>query len=237
MKLAYMLIGPMAGILFQSAALAAAAPSAGESWSYRVVNVYNGEVQGNIRYSVDKVDGDRVAVAVATDVAALGTPRTELYTADGRWLKHTLINHDTPVEYEFAQPYPAYEFPLAAGKSWSTRIAATSPASGRRASVRVDGDVLGAERVTVPAGAFDTIKIRRRIYAGDFDGARSETNIVETEWYAPALARAVRLDRSSSFMDQNRCSDEMSACTPVRGDSFRFELLEAGGKADKPRQP
>ena len=96
--------------------------------------------------------------------------------------------------------------------------------------MRVDGDVLGTERVTVPAGAFDTIKIRRRIYGGDFDGSRSETNIVETEWYAPSLQRAVRLERNSGYMDQARCTDEMSACTPVRGDWLLFELVQSGKK-------
>ena len=217
-----------------SAADAAAAPAAGDSWSYRVVNRYNGEVRGNIQYRVDKVDADRVAVAVTSDLPALGLPSTEIYTADGRWIRHALINHDQPVVYDFQQPYPAYDFPLAAGKTWSSRVNAVNPANGRQARVRVDGDVLGSERVTVPAGAFDTFKIRRRIYAGDFDGPRSQTNITETEWYAPALGRAVRLERNSGFMDQNRCSDEMSACTPVRGDWLLFELVDAGARTRQP---
>jgi hypothetical protein len=216
------------------AAPAAAAPAAGDSWTYRVVNRYNGEVRGSVQYRVDKVDADRVAIAVSSDLVSLGTPRTEIYTPDGLWLKHALINHDQPVDYDFTQPYPAYAFPLAAGKTWSSRVNAVNQANGRRARVRVDGDVLGTERVTVPAGAFDTFKIRRRIYAGDFRDSRSETNIMETEWYAPALGRAVRLERNSEYMDQNRCSDEMSSCVPVRGDWFVFELVDAGAK---PRQP
>jgi hypothetical protein len=214
-------------------AVAVAAPAVGDSWTYRVVNRYNGEVRGNIQYRVDKVDASGVAVAVSSDVASVGTPHTELYTADGLWLKYPLINHDQAVEYEFSKPYPAYDFPLAAGKSWSTRVNAVNPATGKRVSVRVDGEVLGTEQVSVPAGSYDTFKIRRRTYAGDFDDPRSETNIIETEWYAPALGHAVRLDRDSSYMDQSRCSDDMSACTPVRGDWFLFELLEA---AAKPRQ-
>jgi hypothetical protein len=217
-------------MLVAAAGAAAAAPAAGDSWSYRVVNGYNGEVRGNLQYRVDKVEADRVAVAVSTDLAALGVPRNELYTADGLWLRHSLINHDQPVEYEFSRPFPVYDFPLAAGKSWSTRVNAVNPASGKRVSVRVDGEVLGTEQVSVPAGSFDTFKIRRRTYAGDFDDPRSETNIVETEWYAPALGRAVRLDKNSSYMDQGRCSDEMSACTPARGDWFIFELIEMSTK-------
>jgi hypothetical protein len=210
---------------------AAAAPAAGDSWAYRVVNTYNHEVLGRIHYRVDKVDADRVAVAVTSDLAALGGPRTEIYTSDGNWRRHSLINHDQPVEYEFAQPYPAYEFPLDTGKSWSLRVKATNPATGKSASVRVDGEVLGTERITVPAGAFDTIKIRRRIYAGDFDGPRSETNITEIEWYALALGRAVRIDSNSNYMDRGRCSEDMSGCTPVRGDWHVFELIEAGSAA------
>ncbi|MEO7727055.1 MAG: hypothetical protein ABIS45_07350 [Burkholderiales bacterium] len=206
----------------------AAAPVTGDYWAYRVLNGYNREVRGKLDYRVDRADTDRVAVAVTTDNAALGSSRTEVYAARGGWIRHPLINHDQYVDYEFAQPYPAYDFPLDSGKSWSTRVGATNTATHQRVSVRVDGEVLGAERITVPAGTFDTIKIRRRIYAGDFDGSKAETAITETEWYAPALGRAVRLESNSGYMDQARCSDEMSSCTPVRGDWHIFELVETG---------
>jgi hypothetical protein len=207
-----------------------AAPAAGDSWAYRVINGYSNEVLTKVQYRVDKVEANRVVVSITpSEPALLGGPREEFYTPDGNWIKHPLINHDQTVEYEFTQPYPAYMFPLDAGKSWSVRIDAVSRATGRRASVRVDGEVLGIERITVPAGAFDTIKIRRRTYAGDFDGPRSETNITETEWYAPAVGRAVRIDSNSNFMDQGYCGDEMSACTARRGDWHIFELVEAGG--------
>ena len=160
-----------------------------------------------------------------------GRQHTEVYTPEGNWLRHPLINHDQPVEYEFAQPYPAYVFPLDTGKSWSLRVYATSPASDRRNSVRVDGEVLGTERISVPAGAYDTIKVRRRIYAGDFVGERSETNITEPDWYAAAPGRAVRSESKSGYMDPARCSDEMSACRAVRGDWHVFELIEVGAPA------
>jgi hypothetical protein len=135
------------------------------------------------------------------------------------------------VDYEFVQPYPAYVFPLEQGKSWSLRINATDPATGRRNSVRIDGEVLGTERISVPAGAYDTVKVRRRVYAGDFGYERSETQVVETEWYAPTLGRAVRIESNSSYMDRAACTDEMSACRPVRGDWSIYEMLEAGGAA------
>ena len=209
------------------AVAAAASPAAGDTFVYRVINGYNNEARGQIRYRIDKVDADRIVVLVTTDNPALGPARTEVYTKEGNWLRHPVINHDQPVEYEFAQAYPAYVLPLDSGNSWSMRVNATDPASGRRNSVRVDGAVLGSERISTPAGVFDTIKVRRRVYAGDWDGFRFETNITETDWYAPALGRAARMESNSSYMHPERCGDQLSACTPIRGDWHVFELLEA----------
>jgi hypothetical protein len=95
--------------------------------------------------------------------------------------------------------------------------------------VRVDGNVLGKESVTTPAGTFDTIKVKRTVYAGDWGTFTSETTIVETEWYAPSLGRTVRIERSSSFLDPQRCGAS-SSCTPIRGDWDVTELISYGRK-------
>jgi hypothetical protein len=204
---------------------AAAAPAAGDTYVYRLANGYNHEVRGQIHYRVDKIDADRITVAVTTDTPSLGAARTEVYTKDGNWLRHPLVNHDQPVEYEFASAYPAYVFPLDSGKSWSVRVNAVDPASGRRNSVRVDGEVLGSERITVPAGTFDTIKIARRVYAGDWDGFLRETRITETDWYAPVLGRPVRTESTSEWQDVSRCT--RGGCPWFRGDWNVLELAAA----------
>jgi hypothetical protein len=154
-------------------------------------------------------------------------------TREGNWLRHPVVNHDQPVEYEFAPAYPAYVFPLDPRKSWSMRVSAVQTATGKRASVRVDGDVLGTERVTVPGGTFDTIKVRRRVYAGDWEGFSFETNIIETDWYAPQLGRAVKSESTSNYMQPSRCF-EYHACTPILGDWNVLELIEVRG-ANPPR--
>jgi hypothetical protein len=190
----------------------AASAAVGDTFIFRVINGYNNESQGRIQYRIDNIDADRITVSVSTDVRALGLARTAIYTKDGNWLRHTLINHDEPVEYDFSPPYPAYVFPLETGKSWSQRVTATNPVTGKRYSVRVDGDVLGSEHTSTPAGAFDTVKIRRRVYAGDWDdGFKRETNIVETDWYAPALGRVVKSESNSGYVDPTRCqADSMT---------------------------
>jgi len=203
----------------------AAAPAAGDTYVYRVINVYNGETRGQVTYRVEKVDADRMTESVSADTPVLGAAHTEVVTRDGNWIRHPLVNHDQPVEYEFSPAYPAYAFPLDTGKTWSVRVTGTQTATGQQVSVRVDGEVVGSERVTVPAGSFDTIKVRRATYAGDFEFFRRETNIIETLWYAPALGRAVRRERDSSYMDPSRCG--RGPCNPMHGDWDIFELVAA----------
>jgi hypothetical protein len=201
---------------------AAAAP--GDTYIYRISNGYNNEVRGNISYRTGKADADRVEVAVTTDTPSAGVARNEIYTKDGNWLRHPLVNHDQLREYEFAQALQIYPPPGDAGGSWSLRVDALDPATGTRVSVRIDGEVMGGERVTVPAGTFDTIKIRRRIYAGDWDGFLRETHILEYDWYSPVLGRSVKSDSKSSWQDMSRCS--RGGCPWFRGDWNLLELAE-----------
>ncbi len=203
-------------------------PAAGDTAVYRVTNAYRREVIGEVHYRVESTSGGQILVAVTPGTPLLGPPRTEVYTPEGNWLRHPVTNHDQLVEYEFAPLYPAYPLPLDFEKSWSLRVAATNPASGRRVSVRVDGRVLGGERIVTPAGAFDTIKIGRTVYAGDRDGPILETTITETDWYAPALGRAVRAESRSQWLDlrQGAPSGFLSGdARLMRGDWHIYELV------------
>ena len=220
MKLSWLILaaGLAAGIA--GAALAAT----GDSFVYRVSNGYNHELRGTVSYRVAKVAADRVEVAVTTDTPSAGVARTEVYTRDGNWLRHPLASHDQLREFEFPQALRVYAPPGDSGGAWSARVDAVDPATGKRSSVRVDGEVLGSERITVPAGTFDTIKVMRRVYVGDWDGFKRETHIVETDWYAPALGRAVKSDSKSSWQDTSRCG--RSGCPWFRGDWNIVELAQ-----------
>ncbi len=195
----------------------------GDAWVYRLSNGYNNEVRGQIRYQVEKIDAGRTVVSATPDNPSLGQAYTVVYTKEGNWLRHPVASHGQSVEYEFATAYPAYVFPLQPDKSWSLRVNAAVPATGKISSVRVDGTVLGAERIRVPAGEFDTIRIRRLVYAGDWDYSRRETNINETDWYAPVLGRVVRSESKSEWQDLSQCGK--NGCPPVRGDWNVFELI------------
>ena len=198
---------------------------------YGVRNAYNGEPVGAVEYRVDTVGPDYVIMAVNPTSANVGSPRTEIYAADGNWLRHPVLNHNQLIDYEFAEPYPAYVFPLETGRAWSRRVNARNLVTGQVRSIRVDGEVVGSERIPTPAGAFDTVMIRRRIYAGDWDGFLMETNITEVEWYAPELGRPVRLERNSQWYDTSRGRGGgmfgFNNNQLMRGDWYVFELTSA----------
>jgi hypothetical protein len=207
-------------------AIAAMEPVSGESYVYRLVNGYNNEVRGQLRYLVEKVDPGSFTVSVTPDSSGAGVERVESYTKEGNWLRHQLASHGQNVDYVFASAYPAYAFPLEPGKSWSVRVDAMVPGVTRARSVRVDGSVLGRERIRVPAGEFDTIKIRRVVYPGDAYFSLNETKIVEFDWYAPALGRTVRTESKSEYIDTSRCGRGGGPCL-FRGDWDVFELVDA----------
>ena len=217
-------------ILAIGLAAGVASAATGDAYVYRVSNGYNNEVRGKISYRVEKAQADRIEVSVTTDTPSAGSARTEIYTKDGNWLRHALVNHDQLRDYEFAPALPVYAPTGDSSGTWSARVEAIDPATGRRINVRVDAEVVGSERITVPAGTFDTIKIMRRTYAGDWDGFMRETHIVETDWYAPALGRPVKSDSKSSWQDTSRCA--RGGCPWFRGDWNILELAEIS--ASKP---
>ncbi len=199
----------------------------GDVYIYRVINGYNKETVGHVRQELTPATTAQAeVVAVTVDNPALGLARTDIYAPQGRWLRRPLDNHGVPVDYAFSTPLPAAQPELAAGQSWSVRVPAKAAGEGKTRSVRIDGRVLGNERIRVPAGEFDTVKIQRVIYAGDEDYFITETRIHETDWYAPALGRSVRTDTRSSWRDTRSGCRRPEHCD-YRGDWFVFELAEA----------
>jgi hypothetical protein len=214
----------LAAALVGTAVPAAGAPMVGDAYTYRLVNGYNKEVRGQVLQEVTSTGSARVAYSVTPDSAMAGWQHTVVVTPEGNGLRLLIDSHGEKIEYEFAAAYPAYVFPLDAGKSWSLRVKAAVANDPRGRSVRVDGKVIGAERIRVPAGEFDTIKVQRRVYPGDEAFMLGETQITETDWYAPALGRPVRTERRSNYFDHNLCG-QMPPCE-ARGDWDIYELVE-----------
>lgn len=177
-----------------AAEVSAPQPKAGSFWRYAVIDGFTRIPRGTVEYRVAGVDADVVTVDVSTD----RQQSTELYSRDGNWLRRPATNMQ---EFTFSPAYRAFDFPLTAGKKWAARATATDPADGRKFPVIIEAQVLGWEKVRVPAGEFDALKVRRHVFLDYWQqGERGQSVIMETDWYAPALQQVVRRDNTSKYL-------------------------------------
>ena len=188
--------GTPTGTPLQSNAVAAAPSVAvGDSWTYRVRDAYTGLERGNQRYRVTEA-GDRISVAVSR--AGAGGDEVRIFDSAWNWLKHPATHLQT---FDYSPAYPAFAFPLAPGKTWRARLTATDPVDGRRFTLTVDGTVLGWERIKVPAGEFDALKIKRVVFFDYLEHTvRGRSEILEHEWYVPAIKQAVRREATAMYL-------------------------------------
>jgi hypothetical protein len=162
-------------------------------------------------------------------LCAVGTHNGErvesfVYAPGWNGLEHPLTNLQ---RFHYAPEFPAYAYPLEPGKTWYRVVTATDPVTRNIYKVHTRGKVLGWERIRVPAGEFDALKVERYVYAGNSDGFRSQETIVETDWYVPSLRRAARSQGWSEHFDNSKGGGDGGGEYPlrIRGDWLVAELV------------
>jgi hypothetical protein len=183
-----------------SGAATAPAPDikAGSYWEYAVRDGYTGASRGTHRYTVTRVEGDRVFVDVTREGERAGS---FIFTREWKGIEHPLRNLQP---FRFDPPYPAFEFPMYAGERWRSIVNSTDPATGKTYRTHVHVTVNGWRRIRVPAGEFDALEVRRSVYAGNSDSFRHQEEIVETDFYAPSVGFLVASGGASSHIDTSR---------------------------------
>ena len=197
------------------------AAKVGDYWEYAVRDGYTRIPRGIYRYEVTSADAERVVVALTTEGQQLDTL---VYGAgwNGRELPVTDLQR-----FRYEPSLPAYAYPLEPGKTWKSVVSSTDVATGKRYRTYVYGKVVGWERVTVPAGAFDALKVQRQVFAGNMEGHQTQEEITETDWYAPSVRRAVLTQTSSQHFDNSRGGGDGGGEYPllIRGDWLIGELV------------
>jgi hypothetical protein len=86
------------------------------------------------------------------------------------------------------------EFPLEIGKRWNYVNDWSFKMASSRGRSTVEAEVVGYERVGVPAGEFDAFKVasREKLSGTSPAGARFSGEITRTYWYAPAACAIVK---------------------------------------------
>ena len=193
----------------------------GDYWEYAVRDGYTGTPRGLQRYEVSAVEANRVVVDVTHDGQRVDAV---VYAAGWNGLELPLTNLR---RFRYEPALPAYAYPLEPGRTWYTIVNATDPVTRETYRVHTQGKVVGWERIRVPAGEFDALRIQRYVFAGNSTAVKTQESIAETDWYVPALRRAARTHASSEHFDNSTGGGDEGGEYPsrVRGEWLIAELV------------
>jgi hypothetical protein len=192
----------------------------GDSWKYQVTDGYT-NLKSTVVMEVASVTDAQILTrsAHSSSEASLVSPAGGV---EEEWDRNWNLRRAGDNAYK--PSYPSLRFPLEAGKRWTGRI------SFRTGSIDVVHDitaqVVGWERITVPAGSFDSVKItlRGRLSASGGGFLPDTGDISETLWYSPLIRQLVRRDIRHTGYGGNAGSSTSASVVVQR--SERWELLE-----------
>jgi hypothetical protein len=179
------------------------AARAGDRWTYQESNAYNGIPTGKVDYRVLAGEGDALTLEVAHDKSKSRVT----HTYPPRWSEFELVDGRR------------FVFPL--GTREGAAVIARSVETQESVPIKIYERVSGPEKVRVPAGEFDAVKIFRNIYVDDADWYKSQTSVRQSEWYAPSLAAAIKRESQASYRDLRRGRHDVL----IEGDWTRWELV------------
>jgi len=172
----------------------------GDWWTYRVTNLLNKTTRSNT-LETTAVTASRIETRrKGGDGATADQGVTEAWDRDWNLLQ--------TADVKFTPFYPTFRFPLEKDQSWSGSV--TWSGSGVTTKHDLKLSVAGWERVTVPAGTFDAIRINVRGYIHTTTGSGlGQGTIKDTMWFAPAIRQIVKheIDQQifrSSFIRNER---------------------------------
>lgn len=189
----------------------------GDFWEYAVRDAYTGASRGLYRYEVSSADGESTVIDVYRD-----GQRVDAWVFAPGWNPREMPLTNLQ-RFRYDPPFPAYDYPLQPGKSWYRVVNATDPATRKTYRVHVRAKVLGWQRIRTIEGEHDALRVERYVYAGNAEFFNSQEEIVQTDWYAPAVGYIVRSEASSKHVDTSRSGGPRRPLT-VHGDWLVAEL-------------
>jgi hypothetical protein len=192
----------------------------GDVWLYRHTDAYTKMPRGVFTHAITAINGNTVSVRVTNETAVVVA--NDQFTRDWNWLERPLTNLQ---RFRYTPAYPAFRFPLAPGAQWSAQLSILDVADGKTYNLaRVDAKALDWQRVTVPAGSFDAIRVERFAFSGVSSQWRTQEIIRESDWYAPAVNNIVAGAYRSEYRDLTALGDDSPGWT--ENDWTLVELIE-----------
>lgn len=205
--------------VYEPTEVEAPAYRAGDRWTYRRTDGYNGLPRGILTRRVSAVTEGGYVIELRDEEGRLIDEAH--FTREGLQQAGT-FSEDGPMIGRCEPAYRKYDFPLASGKRWQQAFYLhRSDPGGLRNYVSMSAAVEGWEEVTVGERSYRALVIRRALNLGQKSFWESTLYRYETEWYAPALRSFVRLETREEFYRQR----QRGLGALENGDRFIYELL------------
>lgn len=169
----------------------------GDRWAWQHTNKLANEMDStDIEDIIEITDKE-----IRTRLRVKGRNGSAIMTFDRDW------NRIDAANARYAPSLKEFDFPLAAGKTWTADADKMLFSNGKHGKFLLKGTVGSMEKITVPAGTFEAYKISLVIDATGSDEDANVGHTVETLWYAPAVKRYVKLDVTFSRDGRVRSED------------------------------
>ncbi|HEX5319357.1 MAG TPA: hypothetical protein VFW46_09380 [Stellaceae bacterium] len=162
----------------------------GDTWTYSLHYKLAGRPSSSYVVTITSVDGNGRSQANYSN-PRLSEAGTLLLDADDNLIEYK--KDSGIIQYHANPSYPGYQWPLSVGRSWHRDFDYTAQGEGRHYKANLTAHVVGLEKITVPAGTFDTLKIERRLDYQGFNGTNSWAGTVNSvTWYSAQSKSFVR---------------------------------------------
>lgn len=179
----------------------ARAPKVGASWTYGFRSDWRNIAPRTLIYTVTAVNDQGVQDRLS-DPSSPGSGGERLFTSAWeiaeRPITNLLVHEFSPYLLAFGNP-PINE-----------RVNVTMPPVNWGTTWTTTARAIGTERVSVPAGSFDALRIEilgtRLFVGGQMDSTSDPVRLYATAWLAPAVKRSVRFTFETQAQQMNLLS-------------------------------
>jgi hypothetical protein len=180
---------------------AASVITAGDEWAYDELNGYARERVAQLRYVAEQGSPPSLRLEVAgKPLSGVRSEQHEEY--DAAWVVARDTVYDTENRYDPPLPLLPALLEPGAHENWQSMVTNDDTSRPRRWHVQIDA--LQTEQVTVPAGTFEALRVRRLIKFEHPDFFRSHSERVDTLWYSPQVKRWVKREWQGQYLQKMR---------------------------------
>lgn len=176
----------------------------GDRWTYQKIDMWKNSKEYVYSSEVTAVSDNEIReqwkMLESTSAASVGATGVDTY--DGQ---HNISIRDPDKDAGFKRvfnpPISLYSFPLEIGKGWESRSKFTNRRNDGEISEAFKVSVVSWEKISVPAGTFEALKLQATGYytvtilgRGTFSGSTKRT-----WWFSPEVKRAVKYEYEDSL--------------------------------------